>query len=171
MILKHINEYGLFNIKKKKSHISCTKVQSTTFVDRLARIVIYFFDQAPEYKIVRGHWVLASSKVSSTQFKSLREVESVYADRRPRQPSWFGFPIGPNNMNLIEDVEYLLSSFLELCSAVAEKKSKMSHPTRGQGSHLGYLIHPKNTKLRRGRWDLLLPVKFCGILFSHCREV
>ena len=40
-----------------------------------------------------------------------------------------------------------MSSFVEFQSAVSEKKSKMSQPIRGQGSHLVFPIGPKNTNL------------------------
>ena len=62
-----------------------------------------------------------------------------------------------------------LSSFVEFCSAVSEKKSKISQPIRGQGGHLVFRIAPKNTNLVEGV-RILLPVKFRWILFSGFRE-
>ena len=105
------------------------------------------------------------------------------------------FPIDPKNTNLVEDVEILLpvkfrwilfsgfrrevenqrtlrscflSSFVEFNSAVSEEKSKMSQPIRGQGGHLVFLISPKNTNLVEDV-EILLPLKFCWILFSGFR--
>ena len=62
-----------------------------------------------------------------------------------------------------------LSSFVEFPSAVSEKKSKMSQPIKGRGSHLVFLIGPKNTNLVEDV-EILLPVKFRQILFISFRE-
>ena len=45
----------------------------------------------------------------------------------------------------------------------------MSQPIRGQGGHLVFPIGPKNTNLVEDV-EILLPVKFCRILFSGFRE-
>ena len=45
----------------------------------------------------------------------------------------------------------------------------MSQPIRGQGGHLVFPISPKNTNLVEDV-EILLPVKFCWILFSCFRE-
>ena len=44
----------------------------------------------------------------------------------------------------------------------------MSQPIRGQGGHLVFPIHPKNTNLVQNV-EFLLPVKFRQILFSCFR--
>ena len=62
-----------------------------------------------------------------------------------------------------------LSSFVEFCSAVSEKKSKMSQPIRGLGARLVFPINPKNTNLVEDI-EILLPVKYCWIPFSGFRE-
>ena len=61
-----------------------------------------------------------------------------------------------------------LSRFVEFCSAVSEKKSKMSQPTRGQGCHLVFPIGPKNNNSVEDV-EILLPVKLRWILFSRFR--
>ena len=48
------------------------------------------------------------------------------------------------------------------------EKSKMSQPIRGQGGHLVFTIHPKNTNLIEDV-KILLPVKFRWIPFSDFR--
>ena len=56
------------------------------------------------------------------------------------------FPIGPLR-------SCFLSSFIEFCYAVANKKSKMSQPSEpGQSSW--FSDRPEKYKLGRGRWDL-----------------
>ena len=62
----------------------------------------------------------------------------------------------------------LLSSFFKFCSAVSEKKSKISQPIRGQGRHLGFPIRKKNTNLVKD-FEILFPVKFRWILLSGFR--
>ena len=61
--------------------------------------------------------------------------------------------------------------FIEFRSVVAEKKSKMSKPLRGQGGHLGFLIGPKNTNLVEDV-KIFLPVLrfFLKISFSGCEK-
>ena len=71
--------------------------------------------------------------------------------------------------NMVEDVEILLSSFVEFCSLFSEKKSKMSQPIRGWSGHLVFPIGPKNTNLVENV-EVLHPVKFRWILFSGFRE-
>ena len=61
-----------------------------------------------------------------------------------------------------------LSSFVEFCSAVSEKKSKMFQPIRDRDGHLVFPIGPKNTNLVEDV-EILLPVKFHWILFSGFR--
>ena len=61
-----------------------------------------------------------------------------------------------------------LSSLVEFRSAVLEETSKMSQPIRGQGGHLVFPIHPKNTNLVKDV-EILLPVKFGWIPFSGFR--
>ena len=73
------------------------------------------------------------------------------------------FLIGPINTNLVEHIEILLpvlSSSFQFCSAVSEKKSKVSQPIRARGGHLVFPIGPKNTNLVEDV-EILLPVKFC----------
>ena len=68
----------------------------------------------------------------------------------------------------IADVEILLlPSFVEFHTAVAEK-SKMSQPIKGREGHLCFSISLKNKNLVENV-EILLPVKFQRILFSHCR--
>ena len=61
-----------------------------------------------------------------------------------------------------------LSNFFVSCSAVSEKKSKMSQPIRGQGCHPIFPIGPKNTDFVKDV-EILLPVKFLCIPFSSFR--
>ena len=68
----------------------------------------------------------------------------------------------------IEDIEILLlSSFAEFHTVVAEK-SKMSQPIKGREFHLCFSIGLKNNYFIEDV-EILLPVKFRRILFSHCR--
>ena len=70
---------------------------------------------------------------------------------------------------------YFLSGFAKLCSAVAEKKTKMSQPIRGQCSqseaNVTLLVFwlSRKTKLAED-FQILLPHKFRRILLSDCRR-
>ena len=56
------------------------------------------------------------------------------------------FPIGPENTNLVEDVEILLPiKFRLILFSGSKEKPKMSQRIRGQGGHLVFPIGPKNT--------------------------
>ena len=70
--------------------------------------------------------------------------------------------------DLLNSVQRLLSSFVEFRSAVSEEKSNISQPIRSWGGHLVFLTGPKNTNLGEDI-EILLPVKFCWILYSGFR--
>ena len=96
------------------------------------------------------------------------EVENFSANQRTGRPSFF--PSARKTQTLQRTLRScFLSSFVEFCSAVSEKKSKMSRPIRGQGGHLVFPIGPKNTNLAEDV-AVLLPVKFRWIPFSGFRE-
>ena len=61
------------------------------------------------------------------------------------------------------------SSFVEFRSVVAENKSRMSQPIRGQGGHLSFLVGPKNTNFADDV-EFLHPVKFRWILFGRLEK-
>ena len=81
-----------------------------------------------------------------------------------------GYQISPKKKHKLSRWLCFLSSFIEFCSVVSEKKSKESQPIRGQGGHLGFLIGPKYTNLVE-YIKILLPVKFHWIPLSGFREV
>ena len=77
------------------------------------------------------------------------------------QPFWgkdghLGLLISLKNTNLITCFPLI---FVEFCSAVADKKSKMYPPIRGRGSHLGFQINLNNANLVDDV-EYLPPVKF-----------
>ena len=77
----------------------------------------------------------------------------------------------PQNINLVEDVEILITvKFRKFCSTASDEKWKMSQPIRGQSGHLVFLIGPKNTNLVEDV-EILLPVKYRLIPFRGLREV
>ena len=71
---------------------------------------------------------------------------------------------------------WLLSSFVEFHSAVAEKKSKMSEPIRDWGDYLAFsIIQPPPPKKKKKKKllenvEILLPIKFHWIPFRCSRE-
>ena len=73
-----------------------------------------------------------------------REVENIPANQMPGRSSWF-LTIDPKDTNVVEGVK-ILRPVVEFCSVVSEKKSKTSHPMRGQGGHLFFSISPRNSK-------------------------
>ena len=77
------------------------------------------------------------------------------------------FPIGPQNTNLVEDIEILLPVKFQriLFSGFWGEVENMSQPIRGQGSHLVFPISPKYPNLVEDI-EILLPVKLRWILFS-----
>ena len=76
------------------------------------------------------------------------EVEIDSANQRLGQPSYFSN--WPENTNLAEDVEILLSvSFLEFRSAASSEKLKLTEPIRGWDGYLSAARKkPKNGKKR-----------------------
>ena len=79
------------------------------------------------------------------------------------------FTIGPKNLNLVEDVEFLLPvkcRWIRL--AISEEKSKMSQPIKSPGRTFSFYDRPKNTNLVEDV-HILLPVKFRWIPFNGFR--
>ena len=107
--------------------------------------------------------ILLPVKFRWIPFGSFRgDVENVSANRRPGKPSCFFRSVRKTQTWQRTLRSCSLSSFVEFCS---EEKSKMFHPTRGQGGHLVFPIGPKNTNLVEDV-ELLLPVKFRWIPVS-----
>ena len=100
---------------------------------------------------------------------AVSEEKSKMSQKIRSQGGHLVFLIGPENTNLVEDVEILLPlKFRWIPFSVSEEKSKMPQPIRGQGGHIVFLIGPKNTNLVEDV-EILLPVKFRWILFSGFR--
>ena len=98
--------------------------------DGLVRAAILF------HKLGRGHLDLASLQVPLNSVPRVRgEVENVPANQRPG--GHFAFPIGPKNINLVEDVEMLLAVFCFHCWRT--KESMMAHVAKFYGRL--WLIH------------------------------
>ena len=72
----------------------------------------------------------------------------------PLAISWWGH----KNTNVVENVEYFLSSFLKLTSAVAEKSMM---PIRGLDGHLCFQIVPKTQT-----WLWTLSTAYCQVLLK-----
>ena len=69
------------------------------------------------------------------------------------------FPIGPKNINFVEDVEILLLVKFRLIPFIGfREKVEMSQPIRGQGSDLVFPIVQKNKNLVHDV-EILLNVK------------
>ena len=65
-------------------------------------------------------------------------------------------------------ITWFLSSCIKFCSVVADEKSEMPPPTRGQGGHLCFPIGQKNTNLVE-YVEYFLPAKFHQIPLSCCK--
>ena len=83
------------------------------------------------------------------------------------QGSHLVLPIGPKNINLIEDIEILLPVKFRWipCSSI---KGEVEYVSANQGVHLVFGIGPKNTNFVEDD-EILLPVKFRWIPFSSFR--
>ena len=98
------------------------------------------------------------------------EVENVSADQRLGRPSCFsdrpknGHKLGRGRCGLA-----FYQVWLNSVKRFSEENSKMSQPIRGQIDHLVFPIDPKNTNFVEDV-DILLPVKYCWILFSGLRR-
>ena len=119
--------------------------------------------------LVEGIEILLPVKFRWIPFSGFRgEVKNVSANQRPGRPSCFSdrplkHKLGRGRWDLAS-----CQVLVEFCSAVSEKKSKMSQPIRGQGGHLVFPIGSKNTNLVEGV-EILLSVKFRWIPFSGFR--
>ena len=115
-------------------------------------------------------WTADCTCISYYQMKVHISNGSKVTNKRPTGlQSWTRVPLFRMEHMLIMMLRTcLLSSFLKFCPAVSGKKSKMSRPIRGQGSHLGLLTGPKYINLVDDI-EILFPVKFPWFPFSSCR--
>ena len=84
------------------------------------------------------------------------------------QDGHLGFPIGPKNTNLVEDVEVLLLVKFRWIP-FADFRDVENVLASGRGGHLGFPIGPKNTNLVE-HVEILLHDKFRWIPFTGYRE-
>ena len=111
--------------------------------------------------------ILLPVKFRWTPFSDFREeVKNVSANQRSRWPSCFSDRPEKTQIWYMTLRSCFLTSFFELHSTVAEEKSKMFFPIRGQGGHL-FPDRPEKYKLgRRGRTGLWLTKTF--LLLWNC---
>ena len=126
----------------------------------------WFSDQPEKHKLGRGRGDLASCQVSWNSFQWFQGRSKKCLSKSEARAAILFFRSARKTQTLRS---CFLSSFFQFGSAVSEEKSKMSQPNRGQGSHLGFPIGPKNTNLVE-HIEILLPVKFRRIPFSGFRE-
>ena len=94
---------------------------------------------------------------------------ATFVDGSDKAAILFFFPMGPENTNLVEDVEiWLLVKFLWILLSIFRGECENVSVDRKPGGHLGFPIGQKH---KRGEGDeILLPVKFIWIPFSGFRE-
>ena len=67
-----------------------------------------FSDRPEKHKLGRGHWDLASCQVSLNSVQRFQREKSKMSQPIRGQGGHLVFPIGPENTNLVEDVEIYL---------------------------------------------------------------
>ena len=131
-----------------KGHISCTWVQSATFLRNQPRPTFLFTDQPETHKLGRRRWDLASCQVSLTSIQRFQRRSRKCLSQSEARTAILFFRLVRKTQTWYRTLRScFLSSFVEFHSAVSEEKSKMSQPIRGQGGHLVFPISPKNTNL------------------------
>ena len=159
----------LLTVKFRWIPFSCFRVEvKNVLANQSPGQPSHFYDQPEKHKLYRGRWDLASCQVSLSivlRFKRSPKCLSQSEARVAILLFW-----SPRKKQLWSKTlrSWVLSSFLEFRSAILEEKSKMSHPIRGQGSHLVFPIGRKNKSFVEDI-EILLPVKFCWIQFSGFR--
>ena len=131
-----------------------------------ARAAIFFLIGPKITNLVEGIESLLPIKFRGIKISGFRgEVKNVSANQRPGRP--FSFSDRPEKHKLGRGRLDLASCqvSLNIVQRFQRRSQNMSQPIRGQDGHLTFLIDPKNTNLVEGV-ESLLPVKFCGILFS-----
>ena len=136
-----------------------------------------FSNRPVKHNLGRWHWDLVSCQVSLNSFQRFQRVRKMSQPIRG-QGSHLIFLVSLKNTNLVEEVETLLSVKFcwillsgcrgEVENVSANQRPGLPQPIRGQGRHLVLPIRPKNTNLVEVV-KILLPVKFCWILFSGFR--
>ena len=125
-----------------------------------------YSDRPEKHKLGRRHWDFASCQVSLNSVQRFQRRSRKFLSQSEARMAIF-FPIGPQNTNLVEDVEILL--LVKFCwiliSGLREDVDIFSEPIRYQGGYLAFPISPKSTNLVEDV-EILLPVKFRWITFS-----
>ena len=163
-------KHKVLKTRGPKGRISCTWLQSATFLTDRPGQQFLFTHQTEKHKLRRRLCDLSSCQVllnSLQRFqrrsrKCLRKSEAraailFFRSARKTQTWWRTLR------------SCFLSSFVEFRSAVLEEKSKMSQPIRGRGGHHVFPIGPKSINLVE-EVNILLPIKFRWNLFSGSRE-
>ena len=83
-----------------------------------------YSDRPKKQKLGRECWDLASCQISLSSVQRFQRSWKSLSQSEARAAILF-FRSTLKNKNLVEDVEFFLSSFVEFCSAVSEEKSKM----------------------------------------------
>ena len=137
-----------------KGHISCTWVQSATFLRNQPRRTFLFTDRPEKHKLGRRCWDLASCQVF-IEFHSAVSEKSKMSQPIRGKGGHLVFPIGPKNTNLVEDVEILLPvkfPWIPFSGFRGEVQNLSANQRQGWLSC--FSDWPEKHKLGRGRWDL-----------------
>ena len=137
-----------------KGHISCTWVQFATFLRNRPKRTLFFTDRPTKHKLGRRRWDLASYQVSlnSVQWFQRRSRKCL---SQSEARAAIVFPIGPNNTNLVEDVEILLHvkiHWIPFSGFRGEVENVSANQRSGRPSC--FSVRPEKHKLGRGHWDL-----------------
>ena len=134
---------------------------------------ILFFWSAPppppqkKTNLVEDVEILLHVKLSWIKFSGFREVGNVTTNERPVLPSCFS--VRPKTQTWLRTWRScLLSNYVEFHSAVSGEKSKMCQSINYQRPGLSSCFSDRPEK---HKVEILLPVKFCWILFSGFRDV
>ena len=128
-----------------------------------------FSDRPEKHKLGRGRWDLASCQVSLNSVHQFQRRSRKCLSQSEAGAAILFFWSSRKTQTWKMTLRSCFLSSFELNSAVSEEKLKMSQPIRGRGSHIVFLIGPKNTNLVKDV-EILLSVKFSWIPFSGFRE-
>ena len=138
-----------------KGHISCTWVQSATFLRNQPRRTFLFTDRPEKHKLGRRRWDLASCQVSLNSVQRFQRRSWKCLSQSETRAAILFFWSAPKNTNLVEDVEILLPvkfCWIPLSSFRGEVENLSANQRPGRPSCFSDWL--EKHKLGRGRWDL-----------------
>ena len=150
-----MNKIYFTETRGPKGHISCTWVQSATFLRNQLRRTFLLTDRPDKHKLDRRRWDLASCQVSLNSVQRFQRRSRKCLSQSEARAAILFLWSAWKNTNLVEDVEILLPvkfCWIPLSGFSGEVDNVSANQRPGRPSC--FSDRPEKHNLGRGRWDV-----------------